>query len=105
MDPVPEQIRMVRFDLAGTVGLGVFHLPKGTVAHGLGIMAIPQARGTEERDFCITREPEDFQHVMKRPGHRLVDEYRLASLNHWSYLFQVRPAIYAFQQNAVNVLA
>jgi hypothetical protein len=55
-------------------------------------------------DVVLFRQPEEFNHVHQIISHWLVNPQRLARRDHDPRLLQVRPAIDAFQQDAVNFL-
>ena len=53
--------------------------------------------------LCSFGQLEDRDGVGQRAGHRLVDEHRLARLEHRHDLLQVRPAVHALQQHDVDL--
>ena len=104
MDAVPEQVGVVLFEAARAVGVSAMDLADGRiVAHLLEHRAEAERRAGEAGDLGLVGEPEDFDHVGQRRGHRLIDEQRLAGGDHRPGLFQVRPPVDALQQDGVDM--
>src|SRR5262249_10758960 len=103
VDAVPEQVRVVRLELAGAVGDAAEDLADLRVgARGLDARAEAQRRAREAWGAGLLGRAVDLQGGGQRPGHRLVDEHRLARLEHRPHLLQVRPAVHALQQDDVD---
>src|SRR6266568_2267248 len=78
VDAVPEQVGMMRLQLAGAASLHVGDLADETLVHGLGVFGKAQSRGAEYRDVGLLREPKNLADIPERCRHRLVNENRLA---------------------------
>src|SRR5207247_1375244 len=93
VNAVPEQIGMMRLQLARSIGLRVSYLPDRAIVNSLRTLSKTQRRRTEHRRFGGLGQLENLLDIAERGGHRFINEQRLMRFNHRSGLLKVRTTI------------
>src|SRR5947209_963766 len=76
MDAIPEQVRMVRLQLARTVSLRVGDLADRAMLDCLCVLAKPQSGCAKHWHPSRMGQSKNLFHILCRPRHWLVDEHR-----------------------------
>jgi hypothetical protein len=102
VNPIPEEVGMMFLEVRWAIGYSAPDLANVRLLQLHKGVVIAVRRGREDGDSGLLRELDDLHRVAQRTGERLVDKEPLLRRDHGFGLGEMRPAIDAFEQHAID---